>query len=84
LWNQSPEAADEYFSTLWVMKGSGGVVGAPPMDIRKWLPKTLAQWAALQSAAYILLFGGAAGSLKYPDARVQLYFRLPRLQSASP
>ena len=31
---------------------------------RKWQPKTPAQWEALQSKADILLFGGAAGSLK--------------------
>lgn len=30
----------------------------------RWRPKTAAQWEALQSKADILLFGGAAGSLK--------------------
>jgi hypothetical protein len=56
------DAIDEYFSST----GETGAPGrpAPPTVMRKWLPKTRAQWAALQSEADILLFGGAAGSLK--------------------
>jgi hypothetical protein len=57
------DAIDEHF--LAVGSNNGVLtLPAPTLVRRKWLPKTAAQYEALQSQADIMLFGGAAGSLK--------------------
>src|ERR1700690_1430873 len=43
-----------------------------PDPVRRWLPATFAQKAALDNEADLLLFGGAAGSLKTATALVSL------------
>jgi hypothetical protein len=57
------EAIDEHF--IAIRRGEKPLTLIAELAVnRKWLPKTRAQWEALQSPADILLFGGAAGSLK--------------------